>query len=102
MQCKEWWNGGMCSQKFNFIHRLPFNVIRNISLAERLATVILCKGCAYRMYILPKYACVPESVRKYRMLWKNRSILSKMLGEEDMTEGVEAKMAMLMAVLRRR
>ena len=91
----------MCSQKFNFVLMLPFNVVRNISLAERLATVILCKGCPHRMFILPKYACVAESVRKYQLLWKNRSMLSKMLGDEDTTMQVKEKMPVLMATLRR-
>lgn len=92
----------MCPKKFNFMLRLPFNVIKNMSLAERLATVILCKECPYRMFILPKYACVPRSVKKYQLYWKNRSILSKMLGDGDTNTRVKAKIPMLMAILRRR
>jgi hypothetical protein len=79
---------------------LPFDVVKRAPLAVKLATIKLCKSCSYRMFTLPKYAVHPKSLEKYELFWKNRSILSSILGDEKIIDAYsQARAAMLMCAL---
>jgi len=71
----------MCQKKLFFMSLLPFNSMKHIALAERLATIRLCANCPNRMFVLPKYATDPDSVSQYALVWKNRGILVALYGE---------------------
>ena len=101
MKCKEWGNRRMCTRKLHFMMRLPFSAVRLAPLAEKLATARLCSGCAFRMFVLPRYASNQNSARRLETIWKNRHILSSILGEEHDDPRAEVKAPMLMFALMR-
>jgi serine protease inhibitor len=77
--------------------------MKHIALAERLATVMLCASCPNRMFLLPKYAIDPDSVRQYALAWKNRGILAALYGENTRTAvSVDEVLPLLVESIRRK
>lgn len=99
MKCKSLGNTGICPKKLTFVDRLPFDVLRWYSLAEKIATVKLCTCCPNRYFVLPKYATKRNLVEKYEFLWRNRSLISPLLGAENDFARSDERMVLLALAL---